>query len=62
MEEIPCNDIIDDDCSDLRDLAKKQIARYLYKIELDKMFNYSKNKEMYVREINKVIIYERKGR
>jgi len=42
----------------LSEIAKRQIMHYIDKMIWDEKFNHSKKREMYITEINRVILHE----
>lgn len=58
IEEIPCNKILFCKIELLRGIAQRQIDIYLNKLLWDKRHNGYNKSEMYVHEINKVILHE----
>lgn len=57
-DEIPSKKLISCVFSDLPKIAKRQIDHYLQKMVWDKRKNFSKKRQMYIREINRVILEE----
>ncbi len=57
-DETPSDKILSCDYNSLPNIAKKQIAHYFLKMEWDKRKNFRKKREMYIREINRVILEE----
>lgn len=57
-DEVSSTKVISCDFRRLRYIAQRQIDRYLNKIIWDKENNYSRNKRMYVQQINKLIMSE----
>ena len=57
-DEIPCNKLIRCNIKRLSWIAQRQIDRYLNKLVWDKRCNLSKNRKMYIQQINKVILSE----
>jgi len=58
VEEVPFDKVIPYQFNNLPEVAQKQIKRYARKILLDKEHNYGKWKEVYIREINRIILRE----
>jgi len=56
--EIPSNKVISCNLKLLSIIAQRQINRYLDKLLWDKKSNGSNKREMYIQEINKVILHE----
>ena len=57
-DEIPCNKILSCNIKLLRGIAQKQIDYYLSKLLWDKRHNGYNKREMYIHQINKVILHE----
>lgn len=57
-DEIPSDKVISYNFESLPEVAKRQIKRYAHKILVDKERNYSKWREVYIKEINKIILHE----
>jgi len=57
-DDVPCQKVIDFIWENLPKIAQRQIMHYINKMAWDEQFNHCRNKEMYVREINKVILHE----
>lgn len=58
IEKIPSDKVISYDFENLPEIAQRQIKQYARKMLLDKKCNYGKKKEMYIQQINKVILRE----
>lgn len=58
VEEIPSDKVFSYNFKSLPEIAQRQIRQYARKIQLDKEHNHSKWKEVYIREINKIILQE----
>ena len=57
-DDVPSDKVLPYNFENLPEVAKRQIRRYARKIILDKERNYGKWKEVYIREINKIILHE----
>ena len=55
---VPCDKVLPCNLKRLSITARMQIDVHLNKIHLDKKYNYGKWREVYIREINKVILDE----
>lgn len=61
LDNIPRKKVVQYDWSFLRDIAQRQIMSYIRKMAWDKKNNGSRKREMYIHEINKVILHEDNG-
>lgn len=60
-DNVPRKRVVDCDWDFLPEIAQRQIMSYLRKIDWDRKNNGSRKKEMYVHEINRVILHEGNG-
>lgn len=57
-DETPSNKLIRCNIKRLSGIAQRQIDTYLNKLVWDKRYNLSKNRGMYIQQINKIILSE----